>query len=740
MAKIQTKAEKIIEKFVYAHTNRAKVFDERHERNEFYFTDVEGTLSQMTEYQQEFIKDSYNIPISTKLSYPIVEQMISFLTGPKPFPRLVSSSDKTKDFTVTMTKAFFGVWYESKSDEELKKAIRDALVVGSGFIRSRKNNFFEESTFNVVNKQVPWHTVYIDPQSREADFRDAEYMCVAEVMTKDKAQKQYDVKIGNVEGQAYPHNVFVKMPEIEVKEYWAISQNKHKMGDKWVIVLEFFEKVDNNVYISNDGQVSGDKPTPIEIPNPDKLELKSTIESLYNASKEMEDGLKEAEADTSNLQQQDQFTNVDEYNQSTEVQAETGQQSQQMQQQLQELKSQIKQLEVRFAQMPSKVTRYEMKTVKETTAIIETYEMIRKKQIKRTLLVNDKIIEEETLITNRYPIHHIYIDHNGSPNKTYGMIHKIKDMVQAMNKFWSVMLYDVMSNSNRKVLYPEGAIVDVSNVEREWNKPGGAFIPYISDPALPNGGAPMIQEPSPLNQTYPQIIEMLRQLVEYVTGIHGVMQGQASGTSTFGGIQSQQNFGTQRIKLYARNIENALSDLAYSTISHLQHYAPTDKVLTYFDDDNDQNEITILNDWQDIQFKVRVDITNSLPTQKQAAVQMLGHIAQTAQDPHVQKLLTELMLKNMDMPEGEDIQKQISTIENMSQQLEQLQQQLKQAEGTNRALEHNMQQMKASSEIDVAKEKMKGDIKAEGASIKAQMQPQEEEQENDNTQQDEELF
>lgn len=741
MAQTSNKAKRIIEKFVYAHQNREKIFLERHDRNEFYHTDVESTLSQLTEYQQKTVKDSYNIPISTKLSYPIIEQMISFLTGPKPQPRLVSSSNNTKEFTETMTKAFFGVWSESKADEELKKAIKDALVVGSGFIRARKNNFFEESTFNNVVKQLPWNTVYIDPQSREADFRDAEFMCVAEVMTKSKAEKQYDVKVIVEDGQEYPHNIFVRMPDIEVRDYWAITGPRNDMDNKWVIVLEYFEKVDNNVYISSDGQVSGDKPTPIEIDNPDKIALKAQIGTMYQVKQELENGIKESVNDTDQLQGQDQFANAQEFNESTQVTAQGQEEQQQLTQQLQELNNQIKQLEVRFAQMPSKVTRYKMETVKGDTVNVESYEMIRKKQIKRTLLVNDKIIEEETLISNRYPIHHIYIDHNGSPNKTYGMIHKIKDLVQAMNKFWSVMLYDVMSNSSKKVLYPEGSIHDQSDVERQWSKPGASWIKYIPDPQLPNGGAPIIQEGSPLNQTYPQIIEMLRQLVEYVTGIHGVMQGSNNGaSSTFGGIQAQQNFGTQRIKLYARNIESCLSELAYSVIIHLQHYAPTDKVLTYFDDNKDSKELQIFSDWKDIQFKVKVDITNSLPTQKQAAVQLLGMITQTTQDPQVAKLLTELMLQYMDMPEGTEILTKINTIEQLQQQLAQMQEQLQQSEGLNKTLQHNLNQSKASSEIDVEKEKIKGDLKAEASAISAQMQPEEEQQEQQEPKQDEELF
>ena len=716
MKKPNKKEQKIIDNFTYAYINRNKIFDERHSRAEFYHSDVEGTLSDLTEYQKETIKNSYNIPISTKLSYPIIEQIISFLTGPKPVPRLISASEVTKEFSEVMTKAFYGVWAESKGNDELKKAIQDAVVTGSGYIMVKKNNFFEESTFNTTIKQCPWHTVFVDPQSREADFRDAEFLGTCEVMTKAKAEKLFDTKITNIEGQEYPTNLFVKMPNIEIKNYWSVTGQSETMAEKWVIVLEYFEKVENNVYISENGDISGDKPTPIEISNPAVAPLKEEIMALEQSKTELLGQTQGSLEDQQEITKPDMFETPEDFQNAAETEGDLAAEQEDNSAQIQEIEQRLQKLSMQLARIPKMVTAYEMETVKEETVIAMDYKSIKKKQIKRTLLVNDKIIEEETLISNRYPIHHIYIDHNGSPNKTYGMIHKIKDLVKAMNKFWSAMLYDSMSNNNKKVLYADGTILENSDLERKWNTPGGAFIKYRPNSSLPNGGAPTVIEPSPLNQAYPQIIEMLKQLVEYVTGIHGIMQGNnKGGTSTFGGIQSLQNFGTQRIKLYSRNIENALSDLAYTTVTYLQHYAPVDKVLTYFDDNGDSSEIRILNDFKDVQFKVRVDITNSLPTQRQAAVQLLGNITQTTQDPQVGKLLTELMLEYMDMPEGNEILKKINTVENLQAQLQQLQTQLEQSDSLNKTLEHNLNQVKTSNQSQVEAEKAKGDIKAEKA-------------------------
>ena len=730
--KKQTSKEKVItDNIFYAHSNRNKVVSERRSREEFYHSDVDSNLTQFSDRQKEFIKNSYNIPISTKLCYPIIEQIISFLTGPKPTPRLVTSSDRTEEFTDTMTKAFSGVWYESKGNEEVRKAIQDCMVTGSGFLMNKKENFFEESTFNVIIKQVPWYTVLVDPQSREPDFRDAEFISVYEVMTRKKAEKLYDIKIPEGDAENFPSNLFLKMEKFEMYDYWAVpsSSGRDEISKKWVIVTEYFEKVENNVYISNGGVVSDKKPEPTQIPNPQVAEIQMELMSLQQLREELAQGTQESQQDQAEVENFDMLQGKAELDERDQASQELGQEQQQNQQKLAEVDQQIQKLSIALASIPKKIPAFIMIPVnkdEEDSKIIQDFRVIKTKQIKRYVLVNDKIVEEETLSTNRYPLHHIYMDHAGSPNKTYGMIHKIKDLVMATNKFWSAMLYDVMSNNNKKVMYPEGAISENSSIERNWNRPGGAFIEYIPDPTLPDGGRPTVVEPSPLNQAYPKILELLKELVEYITGINSIQRDQTGGHSGATGLTSLQNFGSQRVKLYARNIESALSDLAYTTICYLQMYAPTDKFLTYFDDNGDQSEIRLLEDFTDTQFKVRVDITNSLPTQRQAAIQLIAFITQTTQDPSMSKMLTELMLQYMDMPEGDTILEKINALEQMQQQLEQLQQQLQEKDSLNKSLENNMNQMKAAQQIDVEKEKARGDIKAEKAKQMAGMQGQEE--------------
>ena len=97
----ENKKLKIIERqFRVAYNERKKDHDLRCNWEEFYFNDVQDTKTQLTTKQLTQVKTTYNIPISTKLTYPIVEQILSFLTSMKPFPKLVASHETFQDVII----------------------------------------------------------------------------------------------------------------------------------------------------------------------------------------------------------------------------------------------------------------------------------------------------------------------------------------------------------------------------------------------------------------------------------------------------------------------------------------------------------------------------------------------------------------------------------------------------------------------------------------------------------------
>jgi hypothetical protein len=707
--------------FTRASAARTDMFKTRKEWEEFYYNDVESTLSQFTANQSNSIADSYNIPISTKLSYPIIEQLISFLTGTKPFPRIIAPTEATSDFTSTYSGAFHGIWYESKGDRELKLCIKDAFVTGSGFIRTRKANFFNESTFNILIEHVPWKWLVIDPHSKKEDFSDAEYIFISRSMLVSQAEKEYDIKIPETDFEGTPHNV--NTDDLETNE---MTEGYGTMKDeKYVSIRELFYKEDVNLYISENGDISLKRPKSIMLPNQEKVKLGEAINQAMQELQEQQatgqqlgQSNQDIDAEQSQMKSTQQFT--EDANANTALKGVTEDTAIATA----DLTKEIEMMRQQYYQMPDEIPGFEMEienkdiefgadAPKKEKIRVENISKVIKRRIKTVFLVGNKVIDRDVLHMNKYPIHHLSFQHYLSPNRTFGTIHYIYDLINAQNKFWSMLLFDMQVNNNRRVLYPRGAIADKTVVEKAWRQPN-AWLEWIPNPALPDAGRPSIMEPSPLNQATTYVIETLKQLVEYVTGIFGVMQGDsAAAPNTMGATQSLQTFGSQRPKLYARSLEYVLQDLAYTTICMAQVYTPKEKVLQYFDTNGDQKEVEIMNSAVDMQFKVRVDIANSLPTDRQLFAQLLSMVAGQTKNPYVADFLTKNMLKQLDMPEALKMAEDLDTIKQLEGQLQQLQQQLDAESKRNKALENNLYQKDLSHKVDLAAEKAKSDVAIE---------------------------
>ena len=725
----ENKKLKIIERqFRVAYNERKKDHDLRCNWEEFYFNDVQDTKTQLTTKQLTQVKTTYNIPISTKLTYPIVEQILSFLTSMKPFPKLVASQETFQDVIIGLGDAYAAVWYECHAYQEMKLALRDMLLVGLGAVYVRNNAFYNESTFNTIIEYIHWKHIVIDPNSRKEDMSDAEYIILADVMHKSKAEKIYDIKLSD-EDVIDDTNMELSMSDFggvsEVYDGMDMNDDTYAKGRKSVRILNHFSKEEVNLYLSDQNDLSNLKPIPAEIPNPAYAELEGQLNELLSQQQQ-------GRADGKAMQQQaqdaetqlgisaDPQENID----NTEVLAGSQEAGQLANDQNKDLNATVKQIKQQLAVTPKVIDGYMFRLNDDTEYPCENYERIVRKQIKRTLIVGKKIVETEVLPLEKYPIIFFTFNHLQSPNKIYGVPHYIQDLVRAQNKYWSMLLHDMQTNGHRKVIYFENTVSDPSSVESRWATPG-AWIGIKGDPSLPDGGRPTVVEPSGTNTAIQFILQSFKDLIEYVVGLFAINQGDPSqAPQTFGATMNIQSFGNQRVKLYSRNLERSLEDLAYVTCCMLNAYAPKDKVLKYINPDGNPQDVKLIPSNEDLQFKVRVDITNTMPTQRQMFAQLLSNVIAQTRNQGMSDLLTETMLKVLDMPESLEVAKKIDVVQNLQGQVSGLQDDVKKKDGIIQSLQYQIALKDSSAQIQKLAEKAKGDIKSKAAQELAAMSEQ----------------
>jgi hypothetical protein len=696
------------------------------EDEDFYFSDVDNTRTQLSGAQLDEVKKKYDIPISTKLSYAIIEQILSMLTGTKPYMKLLAVTDAPEEvaFTEIYESLINGIWFESKTNEQLTFALRDCLMSGEGYIHVRKSNFWNESTFNVIHEYVPWNNVYIDPNSKKSDYSDAEMMCIAKIISKDKAEAEYDVTIPQEDLITKDNGwgMGIEFGQLELP-YYTWSSQYTKGSDSYVWIREFYRKKNTWVYISDDGKTASSRPKPTEIPNAAKAQLGQQIAAMQQELAQVEKdghGMAQSNDAMNNIavQQDDPTTAVQAAGESQQGMQEANDQANQM-------TDAIKKMIVQFTQMPDTVPGYMFTDLGGNESLVEGYQKLKKKHIIRCLCVGNKIYERDILFSDEYPIISFNISHNKSPNKVYSMTHYFKDIVKALNKFWSISIYDAQLHGQRKVIMEESTVVDMEKWQNDWAMPG-AVLTYKMNPILSDGGKPMIMEPAPMNQAYTQMLVLLQQLAEYITGIFSVMQGNAQGNvpDTMGGIQSMQAAGGQRIKLYSRYFETSLERMAYVTVCYAQQYTPRDMVMKYFDENGDGAEVKVMDSPSDIKFKVRCQLTANLPTTQLLAAQLMSSVSGQTKNPAVADLLTKQMIKNLNMPDGDKLIKDIDTVTMMQNQINQLNQQLQDANSKLNMMQNNQASAEIGMKQRMAEQQMQMDMKQQLADHKAQLESQ----------------
>jgi len=680
----------------------------KQEDEEFYYADVEETRSQFTKKQLSFIRKKYDIPISTKIVFAIVEQILSFLTGGKPSIQLFAQEELQKEFVLLVKRLVDSIWYENDINREFYLWLKDAIVTGSGFIHVRPNNYYQESTFGVVVEYIPWQHVFIDPYCSKLDLSDADYICIAYIMPKSKAEREYDIKI-NTEDNLNTLNTLeaplsmYSQPDLSFAEALGETSLKDELKPVWI--KKFYEKKKIKIYITPKGYISLEEPKPIKIPNEQKIALSMQLQNMIAIYNEP--------AQSPTLQQN-----------ALETEQIDEEKLQQERQQKAELAQNIQMLQEEINAMPDEIDAYAILLENGEIAIDTEYSIIKQKRVVETLLVGDVKKYEKVCPTEEFPVHHLWFAGNVNPHKTYGVVHYIKDIGHAMNKLWGLMIYDMQLRTALRVIYPNQSIVDPETAESKFAIPG-AWIPYEADPDLPNAGRPEITDVPPINNYLVNAIQMLQQMSEYITGIFGVVQGNPSDApETMGATFSLQNYGTQRVKQMSRQIEYSFAGLAYSIVKYLLRYCPKEKILQLIDP---ETNIDVLNINTDIKFKVRVSVSQSLPTSRQIAASALSTLAGQTQSPGVQQLLMKYMLEFMDLQEAEEIAKAMDVVSQYEQQLQIAQEELNKYKSQLDALQNNLIQKDLALEREKGIAQIKMATKAKELEIKNEaLQEQEE--------------
>lgn len=335
---------------------------------------------------------------------------------------------------------------------------------------------------------------------------------------------------------------------------------------------------------------------------------------------------------------------------------------------------------------------------------------------KVSLCWGDRVVAEKFIGFTQLPLRNYYYDWGGSPYTSYGVPHHLISMQDSMDKALQIMLLNGMLVNNPRWKAPKGAFPDEDIPKLEARLSDPRFIMFYQP--IPMDGkilVPELEQTPAIGQFYPMIIELMKQGMEYSTGITAIMYGDPTRAKTdvFASLQQFYSSAMKRLNTVIRRVEQSHLYIGRVLIQGLLFYM-NEGYYPFFNEKAEFDEVQITRDMlsnlRQSNFMVLAVPSEGTESQRSAMAIELMKISQTTPDPTERLAYIREAFRLSDMRGFDKLQKEIEQIRQLNSTIQQLQEQIKRdselmKQYENRALDAEYNE-KVTLMIAEAKEKL----------------------------------
>ena len=635
---------------------------------------------QWTTEQTQTLQARGQAPIVVNRIHPAVETAKAMITANRPAFRASPREDSDRKVANVISNLLAYIYDISDGRSAIRQVVDDYYVCGLGYMQVYQDPTADMGKGEVKIKDLDPMDVFIDPNSRDRFFEDAENIIVSRLFTKEQVKDlypAYESKIRNAGGN-----------------YDDVAPVTDRANDGSNFFPEDVGRTPNIDYIRG-----YERYYKVRIPKFRTYEHFSRREELLEEDYYLGEYLMQPAWKVGGKIV-------------TDEQAAKGLMKQQAER--------IKEQHIQNKRMMS-AEGYDEETLPlpNPPEVIETTygELIREGQIdvvevevtrvKQCVIVGDKLLYSRVLPIDSYPIVPFMNIHTRTPYPTSD-VRMVKGLQEYINKTRSLIIAHATTSTNTKILVPEGS-VDMQDFEEKWAQPGVA-IPYD-----PTDGAPVPVQPTPLPAALYQNETTAKNDIDHQLGIYEMMQGNTQAApQTYKATISLDEFGQRKIKSKLADIESALVKVGQVAIEMAQQLYTVQKTFRIVNPNNSMSEYVInkrLVDDKSGEVKVINDITigkydlvvvagSTLPSNRYAELEFY-------MDAYSKGLVDrQEVLKKTEVFDIEGVMQRMDTIAQLQGQLKQAGDQIKKLEGDLQTRDRESVNLRKKMEV----EKFKGDL------------------------------
>ena len=520
---------------------------------------------QWTNEQKQVLESRGQAPIVVNRIHPAVEAAKAMITANRPSFRCAAREDSDNKVAQVLSHLLSYMYDISDGRSVIREVVDDYYVTGLGYIHVYQDPMMDMGKGEVCIHSVDPLDVYVDPNSRNRFFDDAENIIISRFFTRDQAKKlypMYEKAIDNAEAEQWSdrpitdradsgETIFPEDTETKT-QYGTFGENdEYVRGYEWyskelVDKFRIYESFSNHEDLLDEEQFQQYIKRPAWIINgqpvvdPDKAkQLIMQIQQRLAQEWEMK--------------------------------------AQQMTAQGMDIEDVPPPKEPNIEE-----TDYQDLIFKKLVEVAR----VQVSQVHHCVVVGDTKLYSRILPTEKYPVVPFVNIHTRTPYPVSD-VRMVKNMQEYINKTRPLIIAHATTSTNTKILVPEGS-VDMKEFEEKWSQPGVA-IPVDMD-----AGAPMPVQPMALpNELYKNEMDAKND-IDHQLGLYEMMMGNSSvAPQTYKATISLDEFGQRKIKSKLADIEAALTRVAQVAIPLMQQLYTVQKIFRIVQPNNSMSEYAI---------------------------------------------------------------------------------------------------------------------------------------------------
>jgi len=196
---------------------------------------------QWTADEVEELSKRNQAPLVINRIYPVIDQKLAIMAAKSPGIRVTGREDSDVKISKVIEDLMQYIWQQSDGDVVYMQALKDSLIAGLGYMYCYVDKYADDGLGEVKFGYVDPEDVYVDPNSKDPLFRDAESIMIVKYLPRRQMKLRYP-QMAEIIDAAYSEQEKVRGGSRHADEHQKVGREVSYTNREKVRLIERYYK------------------------------------------------------------------------------------------------------------------------------------------------------------------------------------------------------------------------------------------------------------------------------------------------------------------------------------------------------------------------------------------------------------------------------------------------------------------------------------------------------------------